>query len=224
MAFQGEREQGGLDVCFDVESMARDGSFYKPTANYNQWGSSPPYTEHGLCRQTNSESHNSGAIAPQRNTEQAAIISATNGTTRGECFQPPLQTTGAWQAKQEAGACIDGLRRQVSKSLQRWRNGDNCIGELHSFSFELDEARRRVDRVHEDYVRTESQQLADAQERAESELKKRIEEQKRKHDLEVKKTKGRGRRRYSEKEKLGRGGRKRTGMSETIERKSKLGV
>ena len=72
----------------------------------------------------------------------------------------------------------------MSKSLQQWRNGDNCIGELHSFSFELDEARRRVDRVHEDYVRTESQRLADAQERAESELKKRIEEQKRKHDLE----------------------------------------
>ena len=39
-----------------------------------------------------------------------------------------------------------------------------------------------------------------------------------------KKTEERGRRRYSEKEKLGRGGRKRTGMPETIERKSKLGV
>jgi len=39
-----------------------------------------------------------------------------------------------------------------------------------------------------------------------------------------KKTKGRGRRRYSEKEKLGRGGRKRTGISGTIEKKSKLGV
>ncbi len=85
MAFQGEREQGGIDMCFDVESMAQDGFFYNnPTANFNQWGSSPPYTEHGLCRQTNSESHNSGAIAPQRNTEQAAIISATNSTTRGE--------------------------------------------------------------------------------------------------------------------------------------------
>ena len=27
MAFQGERVQGGLDMCFDEESMARDGSF-----------------------------------------------------------------------------------------------------------------------------------------------------------------------------------------------------
>ena len=81
MAFQGEREQGGIGMCFNVGSMARDGSFYNPTANYNHWGSSPPYTEHELRWQT--ESHNSGAIAPQRNTEQAAIISATNGTTQG---------------------------------------------------------------------------------------------------------------------------------------------
>ena len=79
MAFQGKRVQGGIGMCFNVRSMARDGSFYNPTTNFNQWGSSPPYTEHELCRQT--ESHNSGAIAPQRNTEQAAIISATNGTT-----------------------------------------------------------------------------------------------------------------------------------------------
>ena len=74
MAFQGKRVQGGLDMCFDVESMAQDGSFFynNPTANFNPWGSSTPYTEHGLCRQT--ESHNGGAIAPQRNTEQAAIF------------------------------------------------------------------------------------------------------------------------------------------------------
>ena len=83
MAVQGEREQGGLeiDMCIDVGSMARDGFFfYNNTANCIQWGSSPSYTEDGLCRQT--ESHNSGAIAPQRNTEQAAIISATNDTRR----------------------------------------------------------------------------------------------------------------------------------------------
>ena len=51
-----------------------------------------------------------------------------------------------------------------------------------------------------------------------------LEKERRKHNLEVKKTKGRGRRRYSEKEKLGRGGNKRTGISGTIEKKSKLGV
>ena len=144
MESQGEREPGGLVVCSNIESMGWDGT----SCNFNPWGSSTPYSEHGLCRQT--ESHNGGTIAPQRSTERAAIFGATNGTTRGECFQPPFQTTGAWQAWQEAGASIDGLRRQVSKYLQRWRNGDNCIGELHSFSFELDEARRRVDRVHED--------------------------------------------------------------------------
>ena len=46
MAFQGERGQGGIGMCFNVGSMARDGFFYNnPTANFNQWGSSPPYTE-----------------------------------------------------------------------------------------------------------------------------------------------------------------------------------
>jgi len=65
----------------------------------------------------------------------------------------------------------------VSKALERWKNGDDCMAQLHLFAFELDEARRRVDRAHKDYVRTESQQLADAQGRAESELKKRKEEQ-----------------------------------------------
>ena len=73
-------------------------------------GSSPPYTEHELCRQT--ESHNGGAIAPRRGTEQAAIFSAMNGTTRGECFQPPLQTTWSWQARQ---ADIGGLRKQLEE-------------------------------------------------------------------------------------------------------------
>ena len=107
MAFQGERGQGGIGMSFNVGSMAWDGSFYNPTANFNQWGSSTPYTEHELCRQT--ESHNSGAIAPQRSTEQAAIFSATNGTTRGECSQTPFQTTWARQAD------IDGLRKQLEE-------------------------------------------------------------------------------------------------------------
>ena len=71
MAFQGEREQGGLGMCFNVESMARVGSFYNynPTTKCSQW----ERLEHELCRQI--ESHNSGAIAPQRNTERAAINS-----------------------------------------------------------------------------------------------------------------------------------------------------
>ena len=110
MAFQGERELGGLDMCYNVESMARDGS----CCNYNRWGSSTLYSEHELCRQT--ESHNGGAIAPRRSTEQAAIFSATNGTTRGECFQPPLQTTWSWQAKQ---ADIGGLRTQLEEEKRK---------------------------------------------------------------------------------------------------------
>jgi len=63
MAFQGEREQGGIGMCFNVGSMARDGSFYNPTTNYNQWGSSPSYTEHELCRQTNPEPEMGAAAA-----------------------------------------------------------------------------------------------------------------------------------------------------------------
>ena len=95
MAFQGERVPGGLDMELElIESMARDGS----CCNYNPRESSTPYTEHGFCQQT--ESHNGGAIALQRSTEWADIFSATNGTTRGECFQPPLQTTWSWQARQ----------------------------------------------------------------------------------------------------------------------------
>ena len=120
MAVQGERGQGGLEMCFDVGSMARDSSFYNPTANCNQWGRSPSYTEHELCRQT--ESHNSGAIAPQRNTEQAAINSATNGTIRGVGSQPTIQTTWSWQARQ---ADIGGLRVQlgdVGTKVERYEN------------------------------------------------------------------------------------------------------
>ena len=89
--------------------MARDGT----SCNFNQRGSSTPFTEHGLCRQT--ESHNGGTIAPQRSTERAAILSTTNGTTRGECFQPPRQTTWSWQAKQ---ADIGGLWKELK---EEWR-------------------------------------------------------------------------------------------------------
>jgi len=104
MAFQSEREPGvEMNMCLNIESMARDGT----SCNFNQRGSSTPFTEHGLCRQT--ESHNGGAIAPQRKTEQAAIFSATNGMTRGECFQQPFQTMWAWQARH---ADIGGLRKQ----------------------------------------------------------------------------------------------------------------
>ena len=95
MASQGEREPGGLGMWYNnLESMAWDGTaFY----NFNPRGSSPSYSEHVLCRQPGS--HNGGVIAPRRGTEQAAIYSAANGTTQGECFQQPLlQTTGAWQA------------------------------------------------------------------------------------------------------------------------------
>ena len=121
------------------------------------------------------------------------------------------------------------LETQVSKALERWRNGDDCMAQLHSFSFELDEARRRVNRAHEDYVRTESQQMADAQERAESELKKRkeeqisnsrdrkhmeeewkkkLEEKKCEHNLEVKQLK----------EEVGRGNQDRKSLEEKVKR------
>ena len=121
MESQSERVPGGLGKCNNIESMARDGtSFY----NFNSWGSSTPYSEHGLGRQM--ESHNGGAIAPRRGMEQAAILSATNGTTRGEHSQQPFQTMRPWQAKQ---ADIGGLRKQLKeewktqlekKQEQRW--------------------------------------------------------------------------------------------------------
>ena len=99
MAVQGERGQGGLGMCFNVESMAWDGSFYyNPTTNCRQWGRSPSYTEHELCRQTNSKSQNSGAIAPPRNTERAAINSTTDGIIQGGGSLPTIQTMWARQA------------------------------------------------------------------------------------------------------------------------------
>ena len=120
MAVQGEQGQGGLGMCFNVESMAPDGSFYyNPTTNCNQWGRSPSYTEHELCRQTNSKSQNSGAIAPPRNMERAAI----NGTTRGVGSQPPIQTTWSrhvpWQAWQDDYANIGSFRHNWRMSWKR---------------------------------------------------------------------------------------------------------
>ena len=114
MASQGERVPGGLDMCSNnLESMARDGT---PFYNFNSRGSSTPYSEHGLCRQK--ESHNGGAIVPRRGTEQAAILSATNGTTRGECSQqPPLQTTWAWQA--DIGRLCEELREEWRTELEK---------------------------------------------------------------------------------------------------------
>jgi len=119
MASQGEREPGVVGMCSsNLESMARDG-----TCNCNQWGSSTPYSEHGLCRQK--ESHNGVAIAPQRGTEQAAIDSAANGTTRGECSQQqPLQATRAWQAD------IGELRTQVMR--EEWKT-KLAEGQFHKF-------------------------------------------------------------------------------------------
>ena len=118
MASQGERVPGGLDMCSNLESMARDGTYFY---NFNSRGSSTPYPEHGLCRQT--ESRNGGTIAPQRGTEQAAISSAANGMTRSErSQQPPLQTTWAWQAD------IGGLRKQLTEEWetkleeQKWKH------------------------------------------------------------------------------------------------------
>ena len=125
MASHGERVPGVVGMCSsNLESMARDGT---TSCNFNKRGSSPSYSEHGLCRQT--ESHNGGTariVAPRRGTEQAAILSAANGTTRGECSQQPsLQTTWAWQAKQ---ADINGLRKQLTEEWetkleeQKWKH------------------------------------------------------------------------------------------------------
>ena len=109
MESQSERVPGGLDMCSTLESMARDG-----TCNFDQRGSSTPYSEHGLYRQT--ESHNGGAIAPRRGTEQAAILSATNGTTRGERSQL-LQATRAWQV--DIGGLWEELKEEWRTELEK---------------------------------------------------------------------------------------------------------
>ena len=116
MAAQGEREPGGLGMCSWLDPMARDGT---PFYNLNPRGSSTPFTEHGLGRQM--ESHNGGAIASRRGMEQAAIISATNGTTWGECFQQsPLQTTWAWHARQaDIGRLREELREEWRTELEK---------------------------------------------------------------------------------------------------------
>ena len=112
MAFQGERVPGVVGMCSsDLEPMARDGT----SCDFNQRGSSTPYSEHGLCRQT--EPHNGGAIVPRRGTEQAAILSATNGMTRGECFQPPLQAMQARQA--DIGRLCEELREEWRTELEK---------------------------------------------------------------------------------------------------------
>ena len=112
MAPQGERVLGVVGMCGNnLESMARDGT---PFYNLNPRGSSTPYSEHGLCRQK--EPHNGGMIAPRRGTERAAILSATNGTTRGECFQQLFQAARARQARQ---ADIGELRTQVMR--EEWK-------------------------------------------------------------------------------------------------------
>ena len=116
MAAQGERLPGVVGVCSDnFELMARDGI----SCNFNQRGSSTPYSEHGLCRQT--EPHNGGAIATRRGTEQAAIYRAANGTTRSECSQQsPLQTTWLWQARQaDIGRLCEELREEWRTELEK---------------------------------------------------------------------------------------------------------
>ena len=139
MAAQGEWVLGVVGVCSDdFEPMARDGT---PLYNYSPRGSSTPYSEHGLGRQM--EPHNGGAIAPRRGTEQAAINSAANGTTRGEhSQQPPLQTTWLWQVKQ---ADIDRLQKQLE---EEWKN--KTEEERRKYRLELEQLMSGVGRGNRD--------------------------------------------------------------------------
>ena len=110
MESQSEREPGGLDMCNNLESMARDGT----SCNFNPRGSSTPYSEHGLCRQT--ESHNGGTIAPQRSTEHAAINSATS------------QLLTIWLAEINKNACdlmdhMDAHRKAFRSDMQSLQAG-----------------------------------------------------------------------------------------------------
>ena len=110
MSAQGEREPGGLVMCCDnFESMARDGI----SCNLNPRGSSTPYSEHGLGQQM--ESHNGGAIASRRGMEQAAIISAANGTTQGVGSQPPIQPE--WARIMEMAKGIDKTWKEEGKEV-----------------------------------------------------------------------------------------------------------
>ena len=146
MASQGERVPGGLDMCSNLESMARDGtSFY----NFNPRGSSPSYSEHRLCRQT--ESRNGGAIAPRRGTEQAAIYSAANGTTRGEHSQQQFQTIRhvPWQAWQDDYASIGRLQAQLGDVFKKVKRYEDYIEEVQSG---VDESQRHADELQQNYV------------------------------------------------------------------------
>ena len=139
MAFQGERVPGVVGMCgSNLESMARDGT---PFYNVNPRGSSPSSSEHGLCRQK--EPHNGGAIAPRRGTEQAAILSATNGMTRGECFQPPLQTMWAWQA--DIGRLCEELREEWRTALEEQTRKHELEGKQLTEEWEtkLEEQKRK---------------------------------------------------------------------------------
>ena len=116
------------------------------------------------------ESQNGGAAQSRRDTKREwTNNSATSRKARRKCSRPPVQamwtryTPG--QTNQDANAYIGKLQTQLSEALERWRSGDDCIEEVHSFAIELDEARQRADEVQEDCVHGESQQLADAQER-----------------------------------------------------------
>ena len=137
MAAQGEREPGGIVMCSLLDPMARDGT---PLYNYSPRGSSPSYFEHGLGRQM--EPHNGGAIAPRSGTEQAAINSAANGTTRGECFQQsPLQTTWAWHARQaDIGRLCEELREEWRAELEKQTQKHNL--EVKKLKEEVEEGNR----------------------------------------------------------------------------------
>ena len=75
-------------------------------------------------------------IAPQRNTEQAAIISATNGTTRGVSSQSPVQTTWSrhvpWQAWKNDYASIGRLQAQLGDVLEKVKRHEEYIEEVQS--------------------------------------------------------------------------------------------
>ena len=120
MESQGERVPGGLGMCSNLEPMALDGTTF---CNFKSRGSSTPYPEHGLCRQTGSR--NGGTIAPQRGTEQAAIYSAANGTTQGERSQQPFQATRAWQA--DIGGLWEELKEEWRTELEK-RETETRVG------------------------------------------------------------------------------------------------
>ena len=149
-------------MCFNVGSMARIGSCYNynPTTKCGQW----ERLEHELYRQTKSQ--NSGAIAPQRNTERAAINSTTNGTTRGVGSQSPVQTTLSrhvpWQAWQDDYASIGRLQAQLGDVLEKVKRYEDYIEEVQSG---VDESQRHADELRKNYVYGGTQRLDDVLER-----------------------------------------------------------